>query len=102
MAKSRPVKSYRPMRPCRLIEHSADEHILDHRAIAVQENHGRPGAPLDVVQSHTVRGHNAPSGGWSRSVLAERRLTMTAAPARASAPTASNPPPLACVDVEGK
>ena len=56
MAKPRPVEGNGPVLPGGMIDHAADQHVIDHRAVAVKK-HDRPAAPAhEIVKPHAVRG----------------------------------------------
>jgi hypothetical protein len=53
---TRPVEDNGPVGGSRVINHAADQHVFDHRAVAVQEHHGRAVALFNVVKTDAIDG----------------------------------------------
>jgi len=57
VAKARPVECHGAIPAGRLVDDTADQQILYHRPIAVQEQDRLPASTLDIVQARPARGH---------------------------------------------
>jgi len=76
MAEPRPVEGDGAMGLGRVIDKATDEHVVDHRPVAVQEDDGRACAALHVVQSYAIRGNEWAPGrivplGLGRSAIGQ-------------------------------
>ena len=59
VAKAGPVECYGAIPARDLADHPADQHILHHRPVAVEENDGRPASLLDIVEPRPARSDEA-------------------------------------------
>ena len=78
MPKSRPIEDNRAVGRGRLINDAADQHVFDHRAIAMQEHDGRAVALFHVVQPDAVHCHEPALGqvvalGLGRAAVDQHR-----------------------------
>ena len=62
VAKARPVERYGAIPARDLADHPADQHVLHHRPVAVEENDRLPASLLDIVEPRPARSHEAAQG----------------------------------------
>ena len=62
MPKSRPIEDNGAVRRSRVINDAADQHVFDHRAVAVQKHDGRTVALFHVVQADAIDCHEPALG----------------------------------------
>ena len=56
MAKPRPVEGNGAVLPGGMIDHAADQHVIDHRAVAVKKHDRRAAPAHEIVKPHAVSG----------------------------------------------
>src|SRR5258705_424188 len=63
VTEARPVECHRAIVFCGAVENAADQEILNHRTVAMQEYNGAFRSTGDVVQAGATRRHK-PTSGW--------------------------------------